>query len=58
MWASATTWMCLDWAREILELRMASVMGLPVLMTWSTLVRSWSSRSRYWRMASQSPAAA
>ena len=58
MQASATTWIFLDRAREILELRMASAMGLPVLMTVSTVVRSWSSRSRYRLMASQSSAAA
>ena len=58
IWASATTGMCLALAREILELRMASVMGLPVLMTVSTVVKSSSSKSRYWQIASQFPAAA
>ena len=33
-------------AREILQLRMVSVMALSVLMTVSTVVRSSSSRSR------------
>ena len=46
MCASATTRIPFAFASEILELRMASVMGLPVLMTVSTVCRSVSSRSR------------
>ena len=46
MWASAATSMPFAFAREILEFKMASVMGLPVLMTVSTVCRSVSSRSR------------
>ena len=46
MWASARTWMPRDLAREILLLRMASVMGLPVFTTVSTVFRSVSSSSR------------
>ena len=44
--ASERTWMCLERAREILLLRMASAMGLPVLTTVSTVDRSSSSWSR------------
>ena len=46
MLASAMTRMPLAFAREILELRMASVMGLPVLITVSTVRSSASSSSR------------
>ena len=38
--------------------KMASVIGFPVLMTVSTVVKSSSNRSRYCLMASQSPDAA
>ena len=56
IWASAVTAIPLALAREILELRIASAIGLPVLITVSTVVRSLSRRSRYRRMASQSSA--
>ena len=58
MWASQWTVIPLDWAREILLLRMASAMGLPVLTTVSTVFKSVSSISRYSRMAFMSPFAA
>ena len=58
MCASATTCTCLERASEILELRMASVIGLPVLITISKVVKSSSSSSRYRLSASKSPFAA
>ena len=46
MWASTWVGMFRERAREILLLRMASAMGLPVFTTVSTVFKSVSSSSR------------
>ena len=58
MCASAITGIPRFFASEILELRMASVIGLPVLMTMSSAERLVSSSSRYRWMPGRSPFAA